>query len=151
MVVADAEVPRLGNTTSAVPPNMNKLPVVGQTPFDAKGSAPQDTPTPLAPLDDKRPPIPLQVYQTDRAFFGSAPVGGLEILTSKIPHSPAASNCILQFGKSVQLCDCISPKRSDYTLSFFQTRQMTASWLSVLCLDPLSFKLPRYKPADPVL
>ena len=81
--VVVAEVPRLGNTTSAVPPNMNKLPVVGQTPFDAKGSAPQDTPTPLVPLDDQKPPIPLQVYQSDRAFFGSAPVGGLEILTSK--------------------------------------------------------------------
>lgn len=59
---AAAEVPRLGNATSAVPPNMNKLPVVGQTPCDAKGSAPQDTPTPLCPLDDKKPPIPLQVY-----------------------------------------------------------------------------------------
>lgn len=76
------EVPRLGNATSAVPPNMNKLPVVGQTPFDAKGSAPMDTPTPLTPLNEKEPPIPLQVYKTERAFFGSAPVGGLEILFS---------------------------------------------------------------------
>lgn len=65
-------------------PSLNKLPVVGQTPFDSKGAPPQETPTPLAPLDDKKPPMPLQVYESNRPFFGSAPVGGLELLRSKI-------------------------------------------------------------------
>lgn len=64
-----------------VPPNMNKLPVVGQTPYKAEGSDPQDTPTPLH-SDAKQ--TPLQIYETERAFFGSAPVGGLDILCSEL-------------------------------------------------------------------
>ena len=64
-----------------VPPNMNKLPVVGQTPYKAEGADPQDTPTPLR-SDAKQ--TPLQIYETERAFFGSAPVGGLDILCSEL-------------------------------------------------------------------
>lgn len=71
-------VPRL-STSCAVPPNMNKLAVVGQTPFGAPGADPQQTPT---PLEGQAKPGPLQVYETDRPFFGSTPVGGLDIMTS---------------------------------------------------------------------
>ncbi|KAL0038253.1 hypothetical protein WJX79_010194 [Trebouxia sp. C0005] len=71
-------VPRL-STSCAVPPNMNKLAVVGQTPFGAPGTDPQQTPT---PLEGQAKPGPLQVYETDRPFFGSTPVGGLDIMTS---------------------------------------------------------------------
>ena len=74
-----AAVPRL-TTSCTVPPNMNKLPVVGQTPFGAPGADPHETPT---PLQGKVQPGPLQVYETDRPFFGSTPVGGLEIMTSE--------------------------------------------------------------------
>ncbi|KAL0041949.1 hypothetical protein WJX79_010123 [Trebouxia sp. C0005] len=72
------EVPRLA-TSSMVPPNLNKLPVVGQTPYKADGPDPQQTPTPLQSSDKQ---TPLQIYETDRPFFGSAPVGGLDILCS---------------------------------------------------------------------
>ena len=68
-----------------VPPNLNKLPVVGQTPHKAAGSEPQQTPTPLDSLDKQ---VPLQIYETDLPFFGSAPVGGLDILTSEPLVSP---------------------------------------------------------------
>ena len=68
-----------------VPPNLNKLPVVGQTPHRAAGSEPQQTPTPLHTQDKQ---VPLQIYETDRPFFGSAPVGGLDILTSKSSGFP---------------------------------------------------------------
>ena len=78
-VCVAAGVPRLA-TPSMVPPSMNKLPVVGQTPHKTKGADPQDTPT---PLQSKDKPTPLQIYETDRPFFGSAPVGALEILCSK--------------------------------------------------------------------
>ncbi|DBB05340.1 TPA: hypothetical protein ACH3X3_010560 [Trebouxia sp. C0006] len=71
-------VPRL-STSCAVPPNMNKLAVVGQTPFGGPGADPQQTPT---PLEGQAKPGPLQVYETDRPFFGSTPVGGLDIMTS---------------------------------------------------------------------
>ena len=59
---------------------MNKLAVVGQTPFGSPGTDPQQTPT---PLEGQAKPGPLQVYETDRPFFGSTPVGGLDIMTSK--------------------------------------------------------------------
>ena len=62
-----------------IPASTNKLPVVGQTPFGSAGADPQDTPTPLR----GRKTEPLQIYATDRPSFGSAPVGGLDILTSK--------------------------------------------------------------------
>ena len=75
-------VPRL-STSCAVPPNMNKLAVVGQTPFGGPGADPQQTPT---PLEGQAKPGPLQVYETDRPFFGSTPVGGLDIMTSKQFH-----------------------------------------------------------------
>ncbi|DBB01412.1 TPA: hypothetical protein ACH3X1_000077 [Trebouxia sp. C0004] len=71
-------VPRL-LTSCAVPPNMNKLAVVGQTPFGGSGADPQQTPT---PLEGQAKPGPLQVYETNRPFFGSTPVGGLDIMTS---------------------------------------------------------------------
>ena len=63
-----------------VPPNLNKLPVVGQTPYKADGPDPQQTPTPLHSKDKQ---TPLQIYETDRPVFGSAPVGGLDILCSE--------------------------------------------------------------------
>ena len=75
----DADVPKVA-TSSMVPPNLNKLPVVGQTPYMADGPDPQQTPTPLQTKDKQ---TPLQIYETDRPFFGSAPVGGLDILCSK--------------------------------------------------------------------
>lgn len=59
---------------------MNKLTVVGQTPFGGTGPDPQQTPT---PLDGVAKPGPLQVYETHRPFFGSTPAGGLDIVTSK--------------------------------------------------------------------
>ena len=59
---------------------MNKLPVVGQTPFGAPGADPAQTPTPLQGLAK---PGPLQVYETHRPFFGSTPAGGLDIMTSE--------------------------------------------------------------------
>ena len=69
---------------------MNKLAVVGQTPFGGPGTDPQQTPT---PLEGQAKPGPLQVYETDRPFFGSTPVGGLDIMTSEqdiIPqHEPS--------------------------------------------------------------
>ncbi len=74
-----ADVAKLA-TTSMVPPNLNKLPVVGQTPYKADGPDPQQTPTPLHSKDKQ---TPLQIYETDRPFFGSAPVGGLDILCSE--------------------------------------------------------------------
>ena len=75
-----------------VPPNLNKLPVVGQTPHKAAGSEPQHTPTPLHSQDKQ---VPLQIYETDRPFFGSAPVGGLDILTSE-PSALRPPHCRLQ-------------------------------------------------------
>jgi len=79
IAVLRTAVPRL-STSCAVPPNMNKLAVVGQTPFGNPGTDPQQTPT---PLEGQAKPGPLQVYETDRPFFGSTPVGGLDIMTSK--------------------------------------------------------------------
>lgn len=64
---------------------MNKLPVVGQTPFGAPGTDPQQTPS---PLDGVAKPGPLQVYETHRPFFGSTPAGGLDIVTSKSLLNP---------------------------------------------------------------
>lgn len=64
---------------------MNKLPVVGQTPFGAPGAEPQQTPS---PLDGVAKPGPLQVYETHRPFFGSTPAGGLDIVTSKSLRVP---------------------------------------------------------------
>lgn len=78
-LVLSAAVPRL-SVTCAVAPNMNKLPVVGQTPFGAPGTDPAQTPTPLQGLAK---PGPLQVYETHRPFFGSTPAGGLDIMTSE--------------------------------------------------------------------
>ena len=75
----DAGVARL-STTSMVPARFNKLPVAGQTPYKAAGPEPQQTPTPLTSQERQ---TPLQVYETERPFFGSAPVGGLAILCSK--------------------------------------------------------------------
>ena len=83
-VIMYAAVPRL-STSCTVAPNMNKLPVVGQTPFGGPGPDPQQTPTPLQGLAK---PGPLQIYETDRPFFGSTPVGGLNIMTSR-PSLPA--------------------------------------------------------------
>jgi len=79
IAVLRTAVPRL-TTSCTVPPNMNKLAVVGQTPFGCPGADPQQTPT---PLEGQAKPGPLQVYETDRPFFGSTPVGGLDIMTSK--------------------------------------------------------------------
>ena len=59
---------------------MNKLAVVQQTPFGSPGADTQQTPTPLV---GKAIPGPLQIYETHRPFFGSTPVGGLDIVTSK--------------------------------------------------------------------
>ncbi len=90
----DADVPKLA-TSSMVPPNLNKLPVVGQTPYKAAGPDPQHTPTPLHSNDRQ---TPLQIYETDRPFFGSAPVGGLDILCSKqaspTEQSPCYRGCV---------------------------------------------------------
>ena len=63
-----------------VPAQMNKLPVAGQNAYKAAGPDPQETPTPLHSRDKH---TPLQVYETSRPFFGSAPVGGLDILCSE--------------------------------------------------------------------
>lgn len=73
-----------------VPPSLNKLPVVGQTPYKADGPDPQQTPTPLHSKDKQ---TPLQIYETDRPFFGSAPVGGLDILCSKPARRTEQSPC----------------------------------------------------------
>ena len=73
-----------------VPPTLNKLPVVGQTPYKADGPDPQQTPTPLHSKDKQ---TPLQIYESDRPFFGSAPVGGLDILCSKPACPPELSPC----------------------------------------------------------
>ena len=54
--------------------------VVGQSPFACCGLDPTQTPTPLRGGPQKPP---LQIYAADRSFFGSAPIGGLDILTSK--------------------------------------------------------------------
>lgn len=75
-----AEVPRLA-ASCMVPACMNKLPVAGQNAHKAAGPDPQETPTPLHTLQNKR--TPLQVYETNKPFFGSAPVGGLDILCSE--------------------------------------------------------------------
>ena len=74
-----AAVPRL-STTCGVPPHMNKLAVTGQT-FD--GSESEGSQYPI-PLEGEAKPVPLQVYETDRPFFGSTPVGGLELMTSEL-------------------------------------------------------------------
>ena len=79
-----AEVSRL-TTSSMVPARYNKLPVAGQTPHKAAGPEPQQTPTPLTSQTEH---APLQVYEMNRPFFGSAPVGGLGILCSKSSMAP---------------------------------------------------------------
>ena len=84
-----AEVPKL--SSRVVPASTNKLPVAGQHAHKAAGPAPQETPTPLHTSQNKR--TPLQVYETDKPFFGSAPVGGLDILCSE---SPACKPVILR-------------------------------------------------------
>ncbi|DBA72008.1 TPA: hypothetical protein ACH3X2_010748 [Trebouxia sp. C0005] len=98
------EVPRLA-TSSMVPPNLNKLPVVGQTPYKADGPDPQQTPTPLQSSDKQ---TPLQIYETDRPFFGSAPVGGLDILCSKpgrptgqAPYDGGLFLCAVAFARTL--------------------------------------------------
>ena len=75
-----------------VPASMNKLPVVGQNAHKAAGPDPRDTPTPLRTPQNKR--TPLQVYETSKPFFGSAPVGGLDILCSE---SPSCKPMICQY------------------------------------------------------
>lgn len=75
-----------------VPASMNKLPVAGQNAHKAAGPDPQDTPTPLRTPQNKR--TPLQVYETSKPFFGSAPVGGLDILCSE---SPSCKPMICQY------------------------------------------------------
>lgn len=104
IVCGDAEVPRLA-TSSMVPPNLNKLPVVGQTPYKADGPDPQQTPTPLQSSDKQ---TPLQIYETDRPFFGSAPVGGLDILCSKpgrptgqAPYDGGLFLCAVAFARTL--------------------------------------------------
>lgn len=66
-----------------VPASLNKLPVAGQNARRAAGPDPQKTPTPLDAPRGKG--TPLQVYETHRPFFGSAPVGGLDILCCESP------------------------------------------------------------------
>lgn len=66
-----------------VPASLNKLPVAGQNARRAAGPDPQKTPTPLDAPGGKG--TPLQVYKTHRPFFGSAPVGGLDILCYESP------------------------------------------------------------------
>ncbi len=98
----DAEVPRLA-TSSMVPPNLNKLPVVGQTPYKADGPDPQQTPSPLHSTDKQ---TPLQIYETNRPFFGSAPVGGLDILCSELAL-PSEQCCGGLCSRAVSFCQKI--------------------------------------------
>ena len=111
----DADVPKLA-TSSMVPPNLNKLPVVGQTPYNANGPDPQQTPSPLQSKDKQ---TPLQIYETDRPFFGSAPVGGLDILCSEQPcpseQSPCDSglcSCSVWFCQEIVLNEIFAPALS---------------------------------------
>lgn len=126
-----AAVPRLGNLTTCVAPKQNRLPVVGQTPFGAPGSAPQDTPTPLAPLDDKRPPIPLQVYKSKRAFFGSAPVGALDLLFSKYD----CTSWFLAALRAVDvMCVCLYARISGCSVSYWSSPWSVASASALLVM-----------------
>ncbi|DBA83679.1 TPA: hypothetical protein ACH3X1_006228 [Trebouxia sp. C0004] len=111
------DVPKMG-TLSMVPPNMNRLPVVGQTPYNADGPDPQQTPSPLHSKDKQ---TPLQIYETDRPFFGSAPVGGLDILCSEQPgeQSPChyGLGCLFLPGDCVEqdIHICTVCKRCHFT------------------------------------
>ena len=63
-----------------VPAAMNPLLVVGQMPIQGPAS---DIKLPT-PLSGQQPGSSLlQLYEAHRPFFGSAPVGGLDIVTSK--------------------------------------------------------------------
>ena len=122
-----------------VPASMNKLPVAGQNAHKAAGPDPQDTPTPLRTPQNKR--TPLQVYETSKPFFGSAPVGGLDILCSE---SPSCKPMICQYFGFDSIDDDDDDAKNDFNMAIQLAKTIVPKSTTVTCAMTLMITSIKY-------